>query len=64
MPVIYIKENKSVEEYLCQLAEMGEQRTDYESIWQYTDGRTEERFPFYEYPSPLKGTTERYTHLA
>lgn len=64
MPVIYIKENKSVEEYLCQLSEMGEQRTDYESIWQYTDGRTEERFPFYEYPSPLNGITERYTHLA
>lgn len=49
MPKVFIKENKSIHEYLCQLKRIGENPKYYETIWQYTEGETEKRFPFYEY---------------
>lgn len=63
MPVVYIKENKSVAEYLRQLEAMGENPADYQSIWQYTEGQTEPRFPLYAYPDYPFRTTRRQTHL-
>lgn len=48
-PEVFILENKSVGEYLEQLASMGEDPREYESIWDYTEGETERRFPLFEY---------------
>lgn len=50
MPIMYIKENKSIADYLSQLADMGEKISDYSSIWKYHTGQTEPRFTLYEYP--------------
>ena len=50
MPIIYIKENKSIAKYLRQLSDMGENVSEYDSIWLYNEGHTEPRFPIYEYP--------------
>lgn len=49
MPKVFIRENKSIWEYLCQLAAAGEDLREYESLWLYTAGKTERRFPFFEY---------------
>lgn len=49
MPIIYIKENKSIAEYLEQLVDIGEKISDYSSIWRYYTGQTEPRFTLYEY---------------
>ncbi|MBM6993427.1 MAG: KamA family protein [Prevotella sp.] len=63
MPVVYIQENKSVADYLRQIAAMGENPAEYESIWQYTDGQTEPRFALYEYPPTPYTITKEYSNL-
>lgn len=63
MPIIYIKENKSIAEYLNQLANMGEKVSDYSSIWRYHTGQTEPRFALYEYPNPKDEFTSEYSHI-
>lgn len=45
-----IVENRSVASYLRQLEAMGEDLEDYATIWNYTQSRTESRFPIYRYP--------------
>ncbi len=47
---IVIVESKPVGEYLNQLEDMGEDIEEYESIWGYSIGETEPRFPVFEYP--------------
>jgi lysine 2,3-aminomutase len=49
MGKIIIIESKSISEYLHQLAELGENPAEYESIWGYSMGETEPRIPIYEY---------------
>ena len=50
MPNIYIVENKSIGAYMRQLERIGESATEYETLWSYTEGATEERFKLYQYP--------------
>jgi len=50
MGKVIIIESKSISEYLHQLEEMGEDISDYESIWGYSIGETEPRVPIFEYP--------------
>lgn len=64
MEKVYIKENKSVYEYLCQLDAMGERVEEYSSIWDYTSGQTERRFKLYEYLLDESVYTQEYTHLS
>lgn len=64
MPVVYIKENKSIAEYIRQLSDMGENIDDYSSIWWYNVGQTEPRFTLYEYPRPLEQYTTEYSNIA
>ncbi len=45
-----IIESKSIETYLEQMKEMGENIEDYQSIWGYSIGETEPRMSIYEYP--------------
>lgn len=60
---VYIRENKLVYRYLLQLQDMGEDMGEYETLWAYTEGETERRFPFFEYPVPDFSVTGRYTNL-
>ena len=64
MGKVIIIESKSVGEYLQQLADLGENRDEYESIWGYTLGETEERIPVYEYPEYSYETTAEFTNLS
>lgn len=60
---VYIRENKPVYRYLLQLQDMGEDMGEYETLWAYTEGETERRFPFFEYPVLDFSVTGRYTNL-
>lgn len=60
---VYIRENKPVYRYLLQLQDMGEDMGEYETLWAYTEGETERRFQFFEYPVPDFSVTSRYTNL-
>ena len=60
---VYIRENKPVYRYLLQLQDMGEDMGEYETLWAYTEGETERRFPFFEYPVPDFSVRSRYTNL-
>lgn len=64
MPVVYIKENKSIAEYMRQLEAIGEKTKEYESIWAYNDGDTEPRFPLYDYPSFDFEQTQEVNHIS
>lgn len=63
MGQIYIVENKSLSAYLRQLATMGEDPEDYNSIWTYTEGETESRFSLYEYPEFEFEATKHMSNL-
>ncbi len=45
-----IAESKPIDEYLRQIKEMGDDISNYESIWGYSIGETETRPSIYEYP--------------
>jgi lysine 2,3-aminomutase len=60
---IFIRENKSIHEYLLQLEEMGENSNEYASIWEYTSGSTERRFGLYQYPEQAFRVTGKYTNI-
>lgn len=64
LPKVYILENKPVGAYLAQLAGMGENPEEYDSIWRYTEGRTEHRFHVFEYPGTGTGFTGEINHFA
>lgn len=63
MGKIIIIESKSISEYLDQLAELGDNPAEYESIWGYSLGETEPRIPLYEYPDYEFGVTEEISNL-
>ena len=60
---VIIIESKSIAEYLQQLEEIGEDITNYESIWGYSIGETEARMSLFEYPEYDYKLTEEYTNL-
>jgi lysine 2,3-aminomutase len=60
---IIIVESKPVGEYLNQLEDMGENIEEYQSIWGYSMGETETRFPIFEYPEFRFGVTSEITNL-
>jgi lysine 2,3-aminomutase len=63
MDHVIIIESKSISEYLRQLEEIGENISEYESIWGYSVGETEPRLPIYEYPEYEFELTEEITNL-
>ena len=63
MGKIIIIESKSISEYLNQLEDMGEDISDYESIWGYSIGETEPRVPIYDYPEYSFSITSENTNL-
>jgi lysine 2,3-aminomutase len=50
MGKIIIIESKSIHEYLNQMEELGEKKEDYDGLYGYSMGQTEERPSIYEYP--------------
>ena len=60
---IIVIESKSVSEYFDQLIEMGENPQEYESLYGYSIGVTDERMPIYEYPAYDFRVTEEMTNL-
>jgi lysine 2,3-aminomutase len=63
MGKIMIVESKSIADYRKQLEDMGENIEEYESIWGYSLGETEERMPIYEYPEYDFTVTEELTNF-
>lgn len=63
MGKVIIIESKAVGEYLHQLEEMGEDVEEYQSIWGYSIGETEPRFPLFEYPEYDFGVTTEISNL-
>ncbi len=62
MDKVIIIESKSLSEYLRQLEDIGEDMLDYESIWGYSIGETEQRIPIYDYPDYDYKVTNNYTN--
>ncbi|MDZ7740723.1 MAG: KamA family protein [Bacteroidota bacterium] len=63
MGKVVIIESKSVTSYLAQLHGMDEDIHEYESIFGYSIGETEERMPVYEYPEYVYMNTSKITNL-
>ena len=63
MGKVVIIESKSIEEYLRQLEEMGEEINDYKGIYGFSIGQTEQRMPMYEYPEYKYVVTEEFSNL-
>lgn len=63
MGKVIIIESKTIREYLDQLVEMGENEKDYESIYGFSAGITEQRMPLYEYPDYDFEITDEMTNL-
>ncbi len=61
---IMIVESKSVSDYMDQLEDMGEDIREYESLWGYSLGETEERMPIYEYPEYDFTVTNQLTNFS
>jgi len=64
MDKVIIIESKSISEYLQQLEEIGEDISEYESIWGYSIGETEPRSTLYDYIDYDFSITEEYSHLS
>jgi lysine 2,3-aminomutase len=60
---VIIIESKPVGAYLHQLEEMGENVNAYQSLWGYSIGETEPRFPLFIYPRYDFKITERISNL-
>lgn len=63
MGKVIIIESKSISEYLRQLEEIGEDISEYESIWGYSIGETEPRLSVYEYPEYNFKIVDEMTNL-
>lgn len=63
MPKVLIVESKSMEEYLRQMEQLGEDRSEYSDVFGYSLGETEYRLPLYEYPDYDFKVTDKYTNL-
>ncbi len=63
MGKIMVIESKSIGEYMNQIKEMGEDLNEYESLYGYSIGETEDRIPIYEYPDYSFEVTKDITNL-
>jgi lysine 2,3-aminomutase len=63
MGKVIIIEPKSIGDYIDQLEAMGEDASEYETLWGYTIGETEERMAIYEYPKYPFHITDEMTNL-
>ena len=64
MEKVIIIESKSIAQYLRQLEEMGEDITEYESIYGYSIGETDPINPLYKYPEYNYNCTDKITNFS
>lgn len=60
---VIIVASKPIGEYLRQLEKMDEEISDYKTIWGFSIGETESRFPVFEYPKYNFEITKRYSNI-
>jgi len=60
---VIIVASKPIGEYLRQLEKMDEDLNDYDTIWGFSIGETESRFPVFEYPKYNYELTNKFTNL-
>ena len=60
---VTIIESKSIHDYLQQLEDMGEDVSEYLSIYGYSLGETESRSPIFEYPAYNYEVTKKITNI-
>lgn len=60
---VVIVESKSMDEYLKQMQEIGEDLNEYMNVYGYSIGETEFRMPVYEYPEYDFEITEKMSNL-
>lgn len=60
---LVIIESKSIREYLNHLCELGEDENEYNSIWLYSLGETEQRMPIFDYPEYEYTVTDCLTNI-
>ncbi len=63
MGKVIIIEAKSIDDYLYQIEQTGDDISEYQNLWCYTLGQTEPRFPIFEYPDYDIKITDKYTNL-
>jgi lysine 2,3-aminomutase len=63
MGKVIIIESKAIRKYLEQLKEMGEDISEYQDLYGYSIGETEERMSLYEYPEYDFNVTKEMTNL-
>ena len=63
MGKVIIIESKSIGQYLSQLEEMGEDISEYESVYGYSIGETEKVMPIYQYPDYDFEITDELTNF-
>ncbi|MFC2115493.1 KamA family radical SAM protein [Bacteroidota bacterium] len=63
MGKVIIIESKSIQEYLRQLSDMGENPEEYAGLYGYSVGQTERRVPLFDYPEYSYKLTEEFSNL-
>jgi lysine 2,3-aminomutase len=63
MGKVIIVESKSIQEYLEQLENIGEDISEYKGLYGYTLGQTEVRIPIYDYPDFDYELTKTHSYL-
>ena len=63
MPDIVLVESRSIQNYLDQMVDWGEELEDYGTLWYYSIGETERREPVFEYPEYDFENTSKMTNL-
>ncbi len=63
MQRVLIVESKTMNEYIRQLINMGEDPAEYQDVFGYSIGETEYRLPIFDYPDYDFDLTEEYTNL-
>jgi lysine 2,3-aminomutase len=63
MGKVVIIESKSIADFIRQLDEMGEDISEYETLYGYSIGATEKRFPLYSYPEYDFDATDEVTNF-
>jgi len=63
MGKVVIVESKSIADYLDQMEKMGEDMTEYNSLYGYSMGSTEPRVPIYKYPDYDFEVTKELTNF-
>ncbi len=60
---VIIVESKSINAYLKQMEDIGEDRDNYKTLWGYSSSETEVRMPIFKYPDYDFATTDELTNF-